>query len=461
MTSGHPPGPDGLPGLGNTHQFVRDPVGFYGICAEYGDLAHARIGRDDLYVVSHPDLVRQVLVDDAAAYDGPDPLHDRAEGLFDVGMTVVAGERWRHPRAAPVRLLDADRVPQYATATVRHAETMAALWDDGEVVAVDEAMRELTLDVLIDVLFGVNGDHHQHRPGRPSDGERRQADSERIREAIHAVDEAFDARPRASLVPGWVPTRANRRYRRALSTCESLVEDLVERRWAEGASGERDVLSSVLQDWRDRDTLDVEAVRDQLVAALAAGHETTAAALTFAAYGLASHPGVADRLRAEVDAVLGSASATPEDLPALGYTERVVKETLRRYPPQYATIRRPGRETELGGYDVSTGTTVVMPQYVVHNDPRWFTAPRTFRPERWATWDGPEFAYFPFEGGPRAAGWARFAMQELRLVVATLAQQVTFETTSDDPPELRFGTTLKPSEGLDLVVRERVETPRS
>ncbi|MWG33671.1 cytochrome P450 [Halomarina oriensis] len=461
MSSGRPPGPDGLPGLGNTLQFVRDPVGFYGVCAEYGDVVRARIGREDLYVVSHPDLIRQVLVDDAANYRRLDSNPERA-GVFDVGMALVAGNRWRHPRSTPPPLFDTGYVPEYATATVRHAETMAALWDDGEVVAVDEAMRELALDVFIDVLFGVDVDHRQ----RLSDlggavGEPGSGDTERLRAAVHAFDEAVDTRSPSGLVPGWVPTRPNRQYRRALAEFEHVVDEVVERRRASDDDGSHDVLSTLLRVGSAGRELDEVAIRDRLVRTLVAGHETTAAALTFTAHALATHPGVADRLRAEVDAVLGPRSAAAEDRPALGYTKRVVTESLRRYPPLYATVRRPTRTAELATYEIPADTTVVTSQYVVHNDPRWYTAPETFRPERWATWDGPEYAYFPFGGGERAGEWARFVVQELQLVVATMAQQVTFDPVTDDPLELRFGATLAPKDGLDLVVRERVATPRN
>ncbi|MFD1513634.1 cytochrome P450 [Halomarina rubra] len=460
MTRASPPGPTGLPGIGNTLQFLRDPITFYETCAEYGDVVHARVARDDVYVVSHPELVERVLVTDEAAYRTPDGFDDRIDGVLASGLLLAEDDRWGGLRTA-TSALSFDPVEWYADVTVRHAETMAALWDDGETVAVDEAMRELALDVFIDALFGADADHQQRRSELGVDcGGRGEGDSERIREAVHAFEGKFETPARAAFVPDWVPTRTNRRYRRALSEFDAVIGDLIDRRRAAGFENCHDVLSLLLQaDDADGD-LTESTIRDQLVTFLVAGYETTAAALTFTAYALATHPGVADRLQAEVDAVLGTASATAADLSNLGYTERVVKESLRRYPPLFATFRQPIRETELAGYDLPVQSTVVMPQYVVHNDPRWFTAPETFRPERWATWDGPEFAYFPFGGGSANCIERRFAMQELQLVVATMAQQVSFERANDAPLDLSFGTTLQPAGGLDLVVTERVATPR-
>ncbi|MFC5972213.1 cytochrome P450 [Halomarina salina] len=467
MSRGDPPEPDGLPVLGNTLQYLRDPGGFYETCAEYGDVVRAQVGRDERYVVSHPDLVEQVLVSEDATYRTPDLLSERTVGLFGDGPRTAGVDRWRRLQNVVETTFTADRVAAYADTTVRHAETMAALWDDGETVPVDEAMRELTLDVLVDALFGADADHQQRRSELENGGDRgervseRLGDSERIREAVHAFDEALEALSATPLVPNWVPTRTNRRYRQALSAFDDVVADLVARRHEERVEDRHDVLSVLLHTDDSDVDLDESAIRDQLVRLLVAGHETTAAALTFTAYALATHPGVADRLQAEVDAVLGTESATAADLPDLGYTERVVRESLRRYPPQYATVRRAAEETELAGYRVPPDATVVLPQWVVHNDPRWFTAPKTFRPERWATWDGPAFAYFPFGGGTRDYVGQRFAMQELTLVVATMAQQVSFEPASGDPLALAFGTTLRPRDGLDLVVRERVATPRN
>ena len=462
MRRARPPGPDGLPGLGNTLQFLRDPATFYETCAEFGDVVHARVGRDDVYVVTHPDLVRRVLVYEDANYRNPDLFYDRIGGPLGRGLMGAGGDRWRRLRAAVQPAFTAERVAAFAPTTVRHAETMAALWDDGETVPVGEALRELTLDVFVDALFGADADHQQRRSELENGSDDRgTGDSERIRETVRAFDEKFEARSATAFVPDWLPTRANRRYRKALAAFDDVVADLVERRRASAFENCDDILSALLQAEDPENVLDEGTVRDQLITFLVAGYETTAAALTFTTYALATHPGVADRLQAEVDAVLGTKSATAADVPELGYTERVVEEALRRYPPLYATFRQSVEATELGGYRVPPDTVVVVPQYVVHNDPRWFTAPRTFRPERWATWDGPEYAYFPFGGGPRDCVGERFAMQELKLVVATMAQQVTFETASDDPLELAFGTTLRPSDGLDLVVSERVATPRS
>ena len=199
MSRARPPGPGRLAGLGNNLRLARDPLGFYEACASYGDVARARVGSEELYVATHPALVERVLVDDAESYRRPALLQARVAGPF-AGVSP-ADDRWDRLRSVPHPTRDLDRVTAYADATVDHAETMAALWDDGETVAVDEAMTELTLDVFLDALFGADADHHERRSalgaacgGRPA------GDGDRIRETVHAFAAKHDAS-----VPAAVP----------------------------------------------------------------------------------------------------------------------------------------------------------------------------------------------------------------------------------------------------------------
>jgi len=197
-----------------------------------------------------------------------------------------------------------------------------------------------------------------------------------------------------------------------------------------------------------------EQIRNEMVQLFLAGYETTAIALSWTWYLLARHPEVERRLLDELRAVLNGRSPAPGDLPALEYTELVVPEALRLYPSVGALKRIALRDCEIGGYGVPRGTILLMSQWVLHRDPRYFERPEMFRPERWA--DGlagrlPRCAYFPFASGPHTCIGNRLAMIELVLVVATLAQRFRIEL--EPGREVKPGTfaTLRPKVLIDTL----------
>jgi len=239
---------------------------------------------------------------------------------------------------------------------------------------------------------------------------------------------------------------------------ESATADS-ERRETGDAESPDDLLSILLTAaGPDGTTMDDDVVRDQMVTFLFAGHETTALALTYAWHLLGRNPETLDRLRAELDAELGDRSATMADLPALDYTEQVVNETLRLFPPAYALFREPTEDVQVGSYRVREGTAMTIPIFKLHRDGRFYDAPDEFRPERWTDEfeaELPEYAYLPFGGGPRHCIGMRFALAELKLVLATLAREVAFDPTYDGDPDLSMAATMRPDQPMRMRVRRR------
>ena len=198
-------------------------------------------------------------------------------------------------------------------------------------------------------------------------------------------------------------------------------------------------------------------IHDHLITFLIAGHETTAMALTFSWLLLATHPEERDRLRTEVTTVLDG-PPTAEDLPTLSVTERVAKEAMRLYPPAAMLFREATEETQLGGYRIPEGTKVLLPQFTVHTDERWFDAPNEFRPERFVedrSEQRPDFAYFPFGGGSHQCIGIHFAMMELKHIIPTLARNVEFELVSSPDPDINMELTLQPSEDVRMIAHKR------
>ncbi len=186
-------------------------------------------------------------------------------------------------------------------------------------------------------------------------------------------------------------------------------------------------------------------IRDEAMTIILAGHETTALGLAWAWYLLATHPEVEAELHEEIRTVLDGRAPTLADLPNLRYTDMVVREALRLYPPAVEFGRETIQAVEIGGYQLPPRTNVMVSPWVVHRDPRWFDEPEQFKPQRWAnglTERIPRFAYFPFSGGPRLCIGQQFAIMEAVLLVAAIAQKFRLV--------LELGTQVQPDPALTL-----------
>lgn len=201
-----------------------------------------------------------------------------------------------------------------------------------------------------------------------------------------------------------------------------------------------------------------QQLRDEVMTLFLAGHETTANALSWTWYLLAQHPEVEAKLRAELQAVLGDRLPTAQDVPRLPYTERVVLESMRLYPPVYGFSRQAVQPCTIGGFAIPAGTTLIMAQWVLHRDPRWFTDPERFDPDRWTPEfqkQLPKYVYIPFGAGPRVCIGNSFSMMEAILVLAVLAPRLRFRLVPDHPVIPWPSITLRPKHGIRATV-ERV-----
>ena len=436
-----PPGPDGLPLLGNTLSVAGDTFGFYDELATYGDVVTYSVAGQRFVTLLHPDHVERVLLHDVDRFRKWSGQEFGVE-LAPDGLLFAEGEQWRRQRTSIQGAFTLDRIDSYAGAMVEYAEQAVAGWAEGETVAVDRAFSRLTLRILAQSLFDIDiGD-----------------DEGVVTRAADALNERADTRNLQVFLPQWLPTPLNRRFDRATRDIEALVSELIEERRA--VPGEYDDLLSLLLTVED-DTgrrLDQDELIDNMVTFLFAGHDTTSLALTYTFLLLSTHPEVRAKLDREHAEVLGGESPTRADLDDLVYTERVIEESLRCYPPAYVLFREATEDVEVGGFRIPEGSKVTLPQFRLHADPRFWDDPDAFRPERWTDEmeaDLPDYAYFPFGGGPRHCIGMRFAMTELKHLVPTIAQRVDFELLSDPDPDLSASVTLRPAEPVEMRVRKR------
>jgi len=436
-----PPGPRGLPLLGNTLQYTRDPLGFLTRCArEYGDVVRLTGPGRVFHLVSRPDLIEQVLRGDHRHFVKWELLRATSR-VFGSGLLTSEGDLWKRQRRLANPSFSRQQVLTYADGMVDAAVRLTDTWRDGETRVVSDDMVRLTLAVVARALFGVDVGADRGTG-----------------EVLGAVLDYYGDPLNSLVLPAWLPTPAARRFRRAVQALDQFIGGLIEARRARAEEG-GDLLSRLLAARDDDGTgMTDRQLRDELVTMAFAGHKTSAAALSYCLYLLAQDPKADARLAEELDAVLGGRPPTADDLPRLTYAEWVVKEALRLYPPSWGIGREALTDGELGGYFLPKGTQVLLPQYVVHRDPRWFAEPERFRPERWAD-DAekrlPRCAYFPFGDGPRGCIGSHFAMTEVVLILATLAQRFRWTPVPGRRVRLVPSITLWPKPGLAMVLRRR------
>jgi cytochrome P450 len=366
--------------------------------------------------------------------------------LLGNGLFLSEGEVWLRQRRLVQPAFHRQRVAAYGEVMTAYTVRRLADWKDGDVRDVHAEMMALTQAIVAKTLFDADVADESYAIGQAS----------------NMLMEYFGARLGSvvlQLLPNWLPTPANLRTRRAIRRLDEVVYRMIAaRRQSDEDRG--DLLSILLhaQDADDGSRMTNQQVRDEVMTLFMAGHETTAVALSWTWYLLARHPDVDARLAEELRTVMGDRAPAASDLPELRYTEMVVNESMRLYPPAYALGRQAARPTEVAGHAVAPGAIVILPTWVVHRDRRWFEEPEAFRPERWAddlAHRLPRFAYFPFGGGPRQCIGHGFAMMEAILLLATIAERfrLTLEPGQHVTPTPYV--TVRPEPGLRMRLARR------
>jgi cytochrome P450 len=439
-----PPGPRGLPLIGVMHHLSRDPIRFIADMATYGELVYARLGLARTYFVNSPTLIEEVLM---GRYR--DVMKDFAtrslSPLIGSGLLTTDGEPWRKQRRVAAPPLQPKRIASYVDTMVECAQRTAASFRDCEVRDISDDMGKLTLDIVGRTLLGFDPRREAERIAGILD------DTMRYFE--------FEIRTPLGLLPAQVMTPARRKVREGRLELEAMLLRIIAR-CRRGDPEAQDHFLARLVHARDEDgePMSDRLLIDEALTMLLAGHETTALTLTYALYLLSEHPAALARAIAEVDEELGEAPAKHADLPRLRFLDAVVRETLRLYPPVYVMGREVLQPIELGGYELPKGAQLFISQWAVHRDARYYRDPLEFNPERWLEPEIaalPRFAYFPFGGGPRVCIGNHFAMLEATLVLATLLQSVELQTVPGFTFGLEPSVTLRPKNGLRMLVRRR------
>lgn len=441
-----PDGPTNYPVLGAGLSFQSDPLRrFEEYLHEHGDVAWYLIGAEEIFVLGWPDDIASVLVGQHHSYM-KDALTHELSRFLGRGLLTSEGRFWRRQRRIAAPSFTRRHIERFAQTMVER--TAARLEDvgDGE-RDVHGDMMALTLDILLNTLFG--------------DAEI--PDLKTVAPIVETMMEHFQHiyLTWRRLLPRSMFVRSEERMTGAVDQLDAILYGLLSDRRRTAQEGD-DLLGRLLAARDDDGTAMTDTqLRDEVATMFLAGHETTALALSYALYLLGQHPEVQSKLHEELDRVLDERDPNLGDLPSLRYLDAVVRESMRLYPPAYIIGRETLRDVEVAGWVVPRGAQVLMPQWAIHRDGRWFHEPLSFRPERWL--DGladrlPKFAYFPFGGGPRICVGNHFAMLEASLSLATIVRRFEVGSVSDFDLELMPSVTLRPRHGVNVILRRRASS---
>lgn len=424
----------------------RDPLHVPSLLARtHGDVFYFKFGRDTIFFLSHPDAIRELLVVQHEHFRKGDGVMLLSRMLGN-GLITNEGASHKKQRRLVQPAFHRKRIAGYAMAMVDAAQQQARAWQDGAQIDMVQEMLQLTLVVVGRTLFNTNV--------------AQEADT--FHRGLATSMEAFR---KIGLSPWgkWIehlPFPINARLRRARASLDKVVYRIIDEHRHAGID-QGDLLSMLLlaQD-EDGNPMDDQQLRDEIMTLFLAGHETVAHALSWTWYLLAQHPEILARVQQEIDKVLAGRTATIDDLPQLTYIERVLMESMRVCPPVWAIDRRAIRDTVIHGVSIPRGARVIMSQYQIHHDARFYPDPERFDPERWtpeAQAARPKFAYFPFGGGPRLCIGESFARTESILLLATLSQFWEARVAPGARVVFQPAVTLRPKYGIKMELHKRAQ----
>jgi cytochrome P450 len=426
-----PPGPAAGFDLGGSDETLARLGRYF---AEFGDIYRVFAPARGVYnyVINHPDDIKRVLLSNHRNYTKGEGM-DRVKILLGNGIMTSEGDFWRRQRRMMQPAFHRRVIDRFAALLREVNDKFAARWADaaarGAPVNVSDDSSELTLEIVLGSIFGAD---------------------------LARLEAEFGANPFEV-----VAKEQNRDLKFAFRfrSLTKLVAGLIERR--RSAPAEHFDFLSMLMATRDRETgeaMSDKELIDEVLTLIVAGHETTAAALTWTWYLISQHPEVQERLQVEADRTGRDATLGLDAAESLQYTHQVLQEALRLYPPGWLLTRRTLEADELGGFPIAPRTDVFICPYLLHRHPGFWSEPEQFRPERFAGADAEErhrFSYIPFAVGPRHCIGENIAMFEMLVHVQAMARRFHLSRAGREPIELEAQINLRPRSSLMMTVQTR------
>jgi cytochrome P450 len=401
-------------------------VRFYeSLVEQYGDLVRFRFGPLVVHLISRPEDIDHVLLRHKDKYEKGIGV-ERLKLIMGNGLFLSEGDFWKSQRKLMQPPFTPRGVQAFADSisgsVARLTDRLEKAQKENAPVDVQMQMMQLALDVISQSMFGVYLDAEVN---------------EMARSFSFILDYVSESASALIDIPLFIPTPKNNRFKRARADVMSYVRKLINER--KKRHGEQDDLLTRLLNATDEQNgkgMSEDQLLDEVITLFFAGHETTAQALTWLWYLLSQNPGPRAKLEAELDSVLGGRAPTLDDLHHLPYTRAVVDESMRVFPPIWTFVRQSLVEDEIRGYRIDKGSMMMIAPYITHRMPEFFPDPQVFRPERFLPGAEPKIpphAYLPFGGGPRICIGNNFALLEMVMTVAAVAQKFHLTPTTNEP----------------------------
>lgn len=435
-------GPQEIPLLGSILDLRRDPPRFFANLARtYGDVTRFTVFGREALLFAEPDLIKEVLLGQPKNFRKSRGLQ-LAKALLGDGLLTSEGEMHKRQRKLASPAFAKNRMGRYGEEMVRIARAHADTYAPNERVDVNQQMMRLTLAIVNKTLFDADVT----------------GDAPKVAAALEVILNNMDRllNPFTEIM-NMLPLPSTLRLREATETLNTIVYRIIADRRAN--PGDRGDLLSIFLEAQDEESggakMTDKQIRDECLTLFIAGHETTANALAWTLYLLAKNPVWITKAQAEIRQATGGLPLAAEHFPHLKTLYNIFAESLRLYPPAWTISREATVDTEVYGYKVSAGTTVVMSQWVMHRHPKYWPDAEKFDPDRFLTENEetrPKFAYFPFGGGPRQCIGDQFAWMEGVLILAVLLEQFTPKlATPGYEADIHPMITLRPRGGMPLV----------
>jgi len=424
---------------GDFLEFLRDMV------ESYGPVCTFRVGTESVCIVNDPALVQEILTSRASDFHRTMTQKRLFGRIVGNGLIVSDGDHWQKQRRLAQPAFHQRQLVNYMDAMQRITAQHVQEWPRNQVFDFDTAVTALTLNVVAVTLLGSQP---------PSE--------------IGAISAALSESQRATVklmklgvpIPEWLPTSSNRRLKRSVRAMDSVILPVIAEKRRKADDSAADLLSMFIAavdaydgKWRMTD----REVRDEAVTMLLAGHDTTANLLTWTIYLLGKHKDVYAKLQREVDEIFGGKEPSVEGLRRLTYTDMVLREVMRLYPPVYLILREPVRDLTLGEFEFQKGQMLMLSPWLLHRDPKNFVDPEVFNPERFAN-DQVAMraeAYIPFGAGPHRCIGNNFAVIEALIILVRIARELDIQLAGNVPVQAEPLITLGVRNGLPIVVNKR------